>query len=184
MISNGYLAKVVNERVVTEEDMGRVGLGTDGDFNQKELSDLCNSPSRNALVVETWRRLAGPGGSKARPDGTARKTLVFAVDRAHAEALTKEFEAAGVKGCALLHGGTPLQLRRSVLTAFKHGALSVLVNVMILTEGFDDPMVEAVFMARPTRSTSLYTQVRRRSGGRPGKSWDGGRAGGWERDRE
>lgn len=59
------------------------------------------SPSRNALVVETWRRLAGPGGAAPRADGAQRKTLVFAVDRKHAEALAQAFKDAG----AVLRGG-------------------------------------------------------------------------------
>jgi len=36
------------------------------------------SESRNHLVVQTWKRLAGPGGSMAGPDGQARKTMVSA----------------------------------------------------------------------------------------------------------
>jgi superfamily II DNA or RNA helicase len=32
----------------------------------------------------------------------------------------------------------------------------------VLTEGFDEPSIDAILMARPTRSPGLYTQVRRR----------------------
>jgi type I site-specific restriction endonuclease len=46
-------------------------------------------------VAEAWKRLAGPGGSRAGPDKRRRKTIVFAVDRQHAEALLAAFEAAG-----------------------------------------------------------------------------------------
>lgn len=42
----------------------------------------------------------------------------------------------------------------------------VLTNCMILTEGFDEPSVSCVVMARPTRSKGLYMQVR--PAGQPG----------------
>ncbi len=36
--------------------------------------------------------------------------------------------------------------------------LQVLTNVGILTEGYDDPSISCILMARPTKSTGLYTQ--------------------------
>lgn len=32
--------------------------------------------------------------------------------------------------------------------------------LQVLTEGFDEPSIDAILMARPTRSPGLYTQVR------------------------
>jgi hypothetical protein len=39
---------VTNERVVTHEDIGRVGVGADGDFRAEELSNLVNRRARVA----------------------------------------------------------------------------------------------------------------------------------------
>ena len=39
------------------------------------------------------------------------------------------------------------------------GTTKVLINVGVLTEGFDEPTVETIILARPTRSTLLYTQI-------------------------
>jgi hypothetical protein len=48
----------------------------------------------------------------------------------------------------------------------------LLINCEVLTEGFDEPAVDAILMARPTQSTGLYTQV-----GGPGGEGGGGRGG-------
>lgn len=45
------------------------------------------------------------------------------------------------------------------LVRFRRGELDVLFNVEVLTEGFDEPSIDAILMARPTRSQGLYTQV-------------------------
>ena len=42
---------------------------------------------------------------------------------------------------------------------FRDGKIAVLVNCEILTEGFDEPGVDCILMARPTRSQGLYIQV-------------------------
>jgi superfamily II DNA/RNA helicase len=49
--------------------------------------------------------------------------------------------------------------RRDVIARFKSGALQILVNVGVATEGFDAPGVGCVVMARPTKSRSLYAQM-------------------------
>src|SRR6185369_14853295 len=45
------------------------------------------------------------------------------------------------------------------LRRFGDGKLSVLTNCNVLTEGFDEPRVACVVMARPTRSQLLYAQM-------------------------
>jgi hypothetical protein len=52
----------------------------------------------------------------------------------------------------------PREERAAVLEAFRDGTLSAITNVGVLTEGFDEPSVSCVAMARPTRSESLYAQ--------------------------
>jgi hypothetical protein len=52
----------------------------------------------------------------------------------------------------------PSEQRAEVLAAFREGRIHALTNVAVLTEGFDDPGVSCVAMARPTRSEGLYAQ--------------------------
>jgi hypothetical protein len=52
----------------------------------------------------------------------------------------------------------PAPARAQALADFRDGRVQVLTNVGVLTEGFDDPGVSCVAMARPTRSEGMYAQ--------------------------
>jgi ATP-dependent helicase IRC3 len=52
----------------------------------------------------------------------------------------------------------PADKRAQALLDFRNGIIQVMVNVAVLTEGFDDPGVSCIAMARPTRSEGLYAQ--------------------------
>src|SRR4029078_8302340 len=65
----------------------------------------------------------------------------------------------------------PGEARAQALADFRAGRVQVLTNVGVLTEGFDDPGVSCVAMARPTRSEGLYAQcVGRGTRLHPGKA--------------
>jgi len=49
--------------------------------------------------------------------------------------------------------------RKEILKRFAQKQRGVLCNAMLLTEGYDEPKVEGIILARPTRSTLLYTQM-------------------------
>lgn len=49
--------------------------------------------------------------------------------------------------------------RKEKLEAFSRGEFNVIVNSMLLTEGWDEPAVDCIVMLRPTKSRSLYQQV-------------------------
>ncbi len=88
-----------------------------------------------------------------------RKTLVFAASLAQADRLTEIFNRHS-EGCArFVHGGTVGEDRRQMLRDYANKKFQILVNVGIATEGFDEPGIEVVVMARPTKSRSLYAQM-------------------------
>jgi len=88
-----------------------------------------------------------------------RKTLVFTVSVAQAERLAEIFNR-WVDGCArFVCGETAKQTRRDMLADYAKNRFSILVNVGVATEGFDDPGIELVVMARPTKSRALYAQM-------------------------
>jgi hypothetical protein len=68
------------------------------------------------------------------------------------------FTAAGIHTSAVW-GDMPHEDRRAKLAQFSRGEIDVVTNCNVLTEGFDEPRVDAVIMARPTRSKLLYTQM-------------------------
>lgn len=60
---------------------------------------------------------------------------------------------------ALVTGETPDQERDEIISAFKAKQLKYLVNVSVLTTGFDAPHVDVIALLRPTESVSLYQQI-------------------------
>ncbi len=58
----------------------------------------------------------------------------------------------------LVHGAMASTERAQALADFRAGKVQVMCNVAVLTEGFDDPGVSCIAMARPTRSEGLYAQ--------------------------
>lgn len=116
-----------------------------GDFNEGELQEVVNTPRRNRYIVEKYHQHA-----------SGRRAVAFTAGVQHARDLAGMFRDAGL-AADWVSGDDPD--RSGKLAAFAAGEIAVLANAMILTEGWDDPGVEAVLMARPTKSRSLYAQM-------------------------
>jgi superfamily II DNA or RNA helicase len=145
MIADEYLTPLRGYRIATSADLVRVGKSGE-DFNIEELSEAVDIKERNALVARSIQELARD-----------RRTIAFCVTVAHAKNLSKALNKIGVP-TGVIHGEMKREARDFVLTNFAEGRLQAITNVMVLTEGFDDPGVSCIAMARPTRSSSLYTQ--------------------------
>lgn len=146
LIKQGYLAKPIGYRVRSDVSIDHVRI-RGGDFDLGALDEAINIPSRNKNIVEGWKTLAA---------GT--KTVVYCGTVAHANALKAKFRELGVEAHAVF-GHTDLDQRRDLLEAHRQKRFPVLVNVGVLTEGYDDPSIETIVLARPTRSPLLYTQI-------------------------
>jgi ATP-dependent helicase IRC3 len=146
LIEDGWLCPLVGYRVKTNVDISDVQI-QNGDYVQSQLEEAIDTPERNAFVVATYRNLAD-----------AKKAIVFASGVRHAENLALSFRSASVE-TAVIVGTTPRQEREEILANFATGKISVIVNVGVLTEGFDEPSLQAIILAKPTRSTLLYTQI-------------------------
>jgi hypothetical protein len=75
----------------------------------------------------------------------------------HARNLARSLNILGV-AAGVVHGAMPSDARSRALADFAAGRTQVITNVAVLTEGFDDPGVSCIAMARPTRSEGLYAQ--------------------------
>ncbi len=84
--------------------------------------------------------------------------MIFCVDVEHAHRVAELFQRAGI-ACAPISGHTPEDERRRIVDAIRTGELRVVTNCLVLTEGFDEPSIEGIIMARPTQSPLLYTQM-------------------------
>jgi ATP-dependent helicase IRC3 len=146
LIEDKWLCPLVGFRVESNTDISQVQI-TNGDYAQGQLEDIIDTPERNAHIVAAYRDLA--------PD---KKAIVFASGVKHAEHLALSFRQASVE-TAVIIGTTPREEREEILAHFATGKISVIVNVGVLTEGFDEPSVQAIILAKPTRSALLYTQI-------------------------
>jgi ATP-dependent helicase IRC3 len=146
LIVEGYLAPIRGLEVRTKTSVEDVGVHG-GDFVAEQLSRVINTEERNRLVVENYLDRAAN-----------RKALVFAADLNHARNLAAAFQSHGVTA-AWISGETPLSLRRSFLKSLRTGEIKVIVNCMVFTEGFDEPSLDAILVARPTQSLVLYCQM-------------------------
>jgi ATP-dependent helicase IRC3 len=145
LIDAGYLAPLKGFRVATEADLTRLS-STGSDFDDGELAEAVDIQERNALVARSIQELARD-----------RRTIAFCVTVNHARNLSKALNHLGVPA-GLVHGEMSAGDRARALAEFREGKTRVLANVAVLTEGFDDPGVSCIAMARPTRSEGLYAQ--------------------------
>lgn len=88
-----------------------------------------------------------------------RRAIVFTVSVKQAEMLCGIFNRVIPGIASWVCGKTSDQEREQVLDKFKKGGTSILVNVGITTEGYDNPWVDLIVMARPTKSELLYRQI-------------------------
>jgi len=118
-----------------------------GDYHEGDLSVAMNKTALVADIVSTWKMR-----------GKGRPTVVFCVDRKHADAVQKQFTDAGVSA-AYMDCYTPKNERSVIRERFKRGEIEIVVNVMVLGIGVDWPWVSCIILARPTKSVMLYVQM-------------------------
>lgn len=68
------------------------------------------------------------------------------------------FSDAGIAAEAL-DAGTAYEHRRAILDRLRTGETQVVVNVGVLSEGWDEPSLECIVIATPTRSQVKYAQI-------------------------
>ncbi len=82
--------------------------------------------------------------------------MIFAATTAHAREILGYLPAAET---ALILGDTPQKERDALIHSFKQKQLKYLVNVAVLTTGFDAPHIDLIAILRPTESVTLYQQI-------------------------
>jgi ATP-dependent helicase IRC3 len=158
MIEENYLSDLRAVQVRLAADFRTLHTRA-GDFIEAEVEELLLNADAPGQAVRAYRDHAA-----------GRKALVFTSGVRLAHVMADTFSDAGLSAAAI-DGGMPLAERRDILQRFACGDLRIVVNCMVLTEGFDEPSIDAIVIARPTRSRALYTQmVGRGTRTYPGKS--------------
>ncbi len=118
-----------------------------GDFNEKDLAERVDTPEIHADIVLTFSRIC-----------PHLQALCYAVSIKHAIHIRDCFVEAGYK-CEYISGETPKPDRDEILNKFKLGEIQIIVNCMVLVEGYDAPTASCCILARPTKSFGLYLQM-------------------------
>lgn len=147
-IADGYLVPIIARRVFVEA-INLAGVRDRAkDLATDELAQAMATDEAVLGVVLPTLELVGD-----------RRAIVFAVDVAHARALTVAICERKPGAARVAHGELSAEEREGLLVDFRRGRFQFLVNCALYTEGFDEPSVQAVVCARPTKSWALYTQM-------------------------
>lgn len=157
LIRDGYLCPLVTKAGREKAEVGRLHV-RGGEFVAGEVEDLMD---QDRLVVAACREIV-----QCTADRTS--VLIFASGVKHAEHVQRVLQEEHHLECGLVSGQTPASQRDALLARFRRERspglfpqepLKYLVNVNVLTTGFDAPNIDCVALLRPTMSPGLYCQM-------------------------
>lgn len=146
MIDEGWICPAISK--LPPEAWRTEGLRTSGgEFVEKDVLKLVSNKTKvRSQVLDALPRLAD-----------RKKVIWVCASIEHAEDVAAEIIAAG-DDCLVLHSKSP---NREYLTEVYESPLGPrhLVSVMMVTEGYDYPAIDAVVLMRPTKSVTLMVQI-------------------------
>ena len=148
LIGSGHLVppRTFVVDVGVQDALARVRKTAD-DFDMAEVDAIMNRAPVTDAVVQHWREKAGD-----------RQTVVFCSTVDHARNVTDAFNEAGIVA-VLVTGEIGAAGRRAALAAYASGRARVVVNVAVLTEGWDHPPTACVVLLRPSSFKSTMIQM-------------------------
>ena len=117
------------------------------DFDMDEVASILDKRLITEAVIKHWKANA-----------SSRKTIVFCSTVAHAQNVCDAFVDAGVHA-VLVHGELSDADRKSRLADYETGRAQVVVNVAVLTEGYDYTPTSCVVLLRPSSYKSTFIQM-------------------------
>lgn len=160
LILGGYLSPLTTKAPREEIDFSTLSI-VHGEFKTAEVDDLIAIPK---VVFNAVREILTYTKNR-------KKTLVFCSSIKHATLVFQELKKYCNDKVALITGETPSPERNEIIKRFKNetvysdlfenkkSELNYLVNVDVLTTGFDAPNIDCVCLLRPTASPGLYYQM-------------------------
>ena len=145
-IKEGNLANIRVWRVESEQDISDVKSNSD-DLDQRALAKVLDNDEYLEFIYKTITEKA-----------FNKKIMVFMPSVEMSDKLADLLNSKGLAAFSV-NSNTPLEKRQEVLEDYKTGKIKVLSNYNIFTEGFDEPSIDCVIMARPTKSEIFYSQA-------------------------
>jgi DNA repair protein RadD len=147
LIEEGYLCPIVSKGAKAKIDLSDVGM-RGGEFIESQLARAASVPE---LVAATAQEIVQFGEDR-------KSWLVFASGVDHANKLSEALAEHGIAS-EVVTGTDSKAKRDGRIAAFKAGRLRCLINVNVLTAGFNHPATDLVAMVRATASPGLYVQM-------------------------
>lgn len=146
LVDDGYLCDLRTMATNSEYDVSGIRT-TAGDFNDKDMSDKFDRKDITRKIIDEVIQKAT----------SFNKWLLFAIDIEHAEHITECLIANGINAY-IVHSKMKESERDKVIQMFKSGSLRAIVNINILTTGFDAPDIDLIVLLRPTKSPVVHVQ--------------------------
>lgn len=141
----GYIVPVRGIRIEMEKSLEDISIiGNDYDISQ--LDKIMNCESVNKIICERCSVLF------------SRPGIIFTTSINHAEKLKDLLIEKGMKAESVNYKTDRKDLN-SIYEKLKKGEVDFVTNAVKLSEGFDEPNIRSVIIARPTRSPILYKQM-------------------------
>ncbi|KHT63093.1 carboxylate--amine ligase [Photobacterium gaetbulicola] len=148
LLDEGFLTEPkMMDMAVMGYDFSQLKPGNNGRYKEADLDSVIEQSGRaTPMIIDQVIDYA-----KDR-----RGVMIFASTVNHAKEIMGYLEG---ENAALVVGDTPLEERDRIIEQFKNQEIKYLVNVSVLTTGFDAPHVDLIAILRPTESISLYQQI-------------------------
>ncbi len=149
LIEDGYLVSPKSFKVRTDislQDIKIIG----GEFVLSQLDKRINVEPRNEIIVKSYIDYVQADNRK--------HCIVFCSSIDHCDSLVNTFKKYNIDARSI-DSQDDAKERKKILNDFKSGKFAILCNVGICTTGFDYPPTDAILLARPTKSLTLFTQM-------------------------
>ena len=143
----GFLSLDKHNFRCAKPDLNNVRMKSTGDFNDDDLDEACNQAYLLEDIIRTYKQ-----------KDLGYKGICFAISIKHAENLQRAFNNAGIS-CGIIHSKMKKGHRDYWMDEHKKGNIRMLVNVGVLTRGYDDINIIDLLCCRPTASERLYKQI-------------------------
>ena len=148
LIKQGYLtAPKLFDGLSVQYDFSALLPSSSGEYQEKEVNTLLNHCGRATTAI--IKQLSEIGASR-------QGVIIFAATVRHAEEI---MQGLSNETAALITAKTTAEDRDNIIRSFKDRKIKYLVNVAVLTTGFDAPHVDLIAILRPTASVSLFQQM-------------------------
>lgn len=149
LFDEGYLAPIEYIYPKNNIDISKLKMNSAGaDFDEHAMEELMISPERVRRLAEAI----------LQEDTKMKNNLIFCSSIKHAHDSADMIAKMGFD-CEILTGNNTIEEREEIISRFESGKIKRLLNVGVLTTGYDFPGLYGVTLARPTISLGLYYQI-------------------------